>query len=546
MPSYISLLRLKNFKPFGNNNIADVRLAPITLIYGPNSAGKSSLVQALRLIRQSTNAFYAEHGKDNDITTRGGDVDLGGYLSIVHRHNPKATLSIELQISDLTGDTDGTNINYCFDYAAEREEENYRGVLKTIRISLTNIQLRGSKCKGSIELKRFEEPPSDFKTALNKKPGRPAQWAGGLFHTTKCNISKIASGLPNNTQAAMYHSLNKFISQLIFGRRPPVDVKGYPEIFFGADYLPIAYIPSKLPPEFKDKLPIGSKESKGGVADEAALLRLGVSLNRPILFASRELEKTLRNFSYLGPLRAAPARIHELTNDEIDGVGDQGEHAVRILFKDSIRNRRGMKLIGLVNEFFIRLGIPYELSIESLESKREELSKSVIAMSLKDRRNRKLLVSPTDVGTGISQLLPILVEGAAACATKQSRSSPTSLICVEQPELHLHPKLQAELADFFILTKTTRDEPPAASQTSRIKGGVQWILETHSETLMLRFQRRIREGTLSNKDLSVIYVDPLPNGGAQAFELRLGENGDFLDEWPAGFFEDAFNEKFSV
>jgi len=95
----------------------------------------------------------------------------------------------------------------------------------------------------------------------------------------------------------------------------------------------------------------------------------------------------------------------------------------------------------------------------------------------------------------------------------------------------LHPKLQANFADFFI--STAADEK------------CQWIIETHSEALILRIQRRIREKTLQAKDVAVVFVHPDNDEGSLIFNLRLSETGDFIDEWPGGFFEERFNEMFS-
>ena len=98
------------------------------------------------------------------------------------------------------------------------------------------------------------------------------------------------------------------------------------------------------------------------------------------------------------------------------------------------------------------------------------------------------------------------------------------------------------MADFFIDTAYLVETPTPAER--RYGRSVQWILETHSETLVLRLQRRIREGVLSPKDVSILYVDPRGDQGAVIEELRLDEEGEFIDVWPDGFFAESFNEMF--
>ena len=69
-------------------------------------------------------------------------------------------------------------------------------------------------------------------------------------------------------------------------------------------------------------------------------------------------------------------------------------------------------------------------------------------------------------------------------------------------------------------------------------------LETHSETLMLRLQRRIRQKKIKPEDVSVLYVNPVKDEGSVIMELELDEQGRFLDEWPDGFFEEGYREMY--
>ncbi len=137
-----------------------------------------------------------------------------------------------------------------------------------------------------------------------------------------------------------------------------------------------------------------------------------------------------------------------------------------------------------------------------------------------------------DVGFGVGQVFPILIEGLA---------SEARVICVEQPEIHLHPRLQANLADFFIETSAAHSGPEASPSKPATKPR-QWILETHSEAMILRIQRRIRDGSLDPKDVSVLYVQNDGGDSSTAQRLRLDEEGRFLDEWPDGFFDESLRE----
>ena len=148
-------------------------------------------------------------------------------------------------------------------------------------------------------------------------------------------------------------------------------------------------------------------------------------------------------------------------------------------------------------------------------------------LSLVDTRNGTT-VSPRDVGTGISQVLPILVSAFAL---------QDHLVAIEQPEIHLHPALQAELADVFL--RSARDRRN------------RFLVETHSEHLLLRIMRRMREtsdGELPDgapavrpEDVTVLFVEP---DGPHSIirEMPLNERGELVRSWPGGFFEEGLRE----
>ncbi|QRK07784.1 AAA family ATPase [Archangium violaceum] len=139
-------------------------------------------------------------------------------------------------------------------------------------------------------------------------------------------------------------------------------------------------------------------------------------------------------------------------------------------------------------------------------------------------------VLPSEVGAGISQLIPVVV------AAIEGRGG---LTLVEQPEIHVHPAVQVGLGDLLI---------EAASREGSRRT---LLVETHSEHLILRLLRRIRETTekelaedapaFSEDKLSVLYVEANP-GGVRVRLLRVDERGEFVDRWPKGFFAERMEE----
>ena len=139
-------------------------------------------------------------------------------------------------------------------------------------------------------------------------------------------------------------------------------------------------------------------------------------------------------------------------------------------------------------------------------------------------------ISPSNMGIGFSQMMPLVASAFG---------SENSLIAIEQPELHVHPALQTELADLFIQSAKER--------------GNRFLIETHSEHLILRVLRRIRETTRNSRpegkpaikpeDVAILYVQP-GESGSTVQELRIDEQGRFVDNWPQGFFEERLDEMF--
>lgn len=152
----------------------------------------------------------------------------------------------------------------------------------------------------------------------------------------------------------------------------------------------------------------------------------------------------------------------------------------------------------------------------------------LVELFLRDGKGRKHLFE--DVGSGLGYLLPVL------CAVFE-RSGWCSTCFIQQPELHIHPALQAAMGDVFI----------EGSEEDR-----QVLIETHSEHLLLRILKRIRQTHLqvtiapelkiNANHVCVLYFDPSPDGTTTVKRLRITEDGEFMDRWPRGFFAERDQE----
>jgi hypothetical protein len=228
------------------------------------------------------------------------------------------------------------------------------------------------------------------------------------------------------------------------------------------------------------------------------------------------LQRALQSVVYLGPLRLPESRTLTFSNDTVENVGQLGDRSKEAFFQSSRRAQ------NTINRWLDRLEIDYRVTVDEM-SDSNPIRGTALSMTLKKRGNDPVIRGVYDVGFGISQILPVIIQGVI---------SSNQTICVEQPEIHLHPRLQAHIGDFLIDTALSKRRSPAN----------QWIIETHSELLIQRVQRRIREGVISRDDVSVLYVDPGHLSGSVIKELRLDDSGAFIDGWPRGFFEESFEE----
>jgi hypothetical protein len=545
-------LTIKNFKPYGD--IASVRLAPITLIYGPNSSGKSSIIQSLLMMNQTLNSEQAR-GR-NDLITRGTNVDLGNFSSILHRHDEDKTLQLGYEFSARSSSRSSASMDDRFrrggvanpfagvtlDFNAVRlAERHVVPLLNSVSLKVNDFNnknfefcLNRSASAAAAQLRR--ELGEDLEEDVDAPEGSPE--LGGAGESQRGDLFQLGGDVPVNELTQFLHN---YWENYSFARRsgqnaylPPVHkiddglninwellkdlkLRRSRKRFLGNDFLPSEII-----------------GDEANVDDRFAACTK--SFSDVMQRFDKKLQQTLRGLSYLGPLRNHPARHYVLDGVPGTSVGSRGEQVVQILFHDLQKENGRSPLLNCLNEYCVKFEIPYKFDLRNVG---DEVTGDVIVLSLTDTRTN-VRVGPADVGFGIGQLLPILIEGILI----NERQLTSRMVCVEQPEIHLHPRLQAVMADFFIDTAMIGSERSGIFSFNRFNkfNGMQWILETHSEALMLRLQRRIREGLITNEDVCVLYVDPRGEKGSVIQELRLDSDGEFIDLWPDGFFVESLSE----
>lgn len=225
----------------------------------------------------------------------------------------------------------------------------------------------------------------------------------------------------------------------------------------------------------------------------------------------RSIYSSLINLDYLSALRLAPSRTYAYSGEQHKKIGASGENSMSILAMNSLsKSGKGAAMVSAVTAWLKSSGMAKDVRVKDLAGRFFEVQVNHPSSDFHQ--------NIADVGFGISQVMPVLVGGL--------NCSRGSTFLVEEPEIHLHPRAQAELGDFLL----------------RLKGsGVQVIAETHSEHLVLRLLQYVASGRLKPEDI-VFYSVQGVDCGCGVEKIEVDEKGMFLSDWPSGFFPERLNE----
>ncbi|MCY3902330.1 MAG: DUF3696 domain-containing protein [Caldilineaceae bacterium] len=436
----LTRLRLESFKSWQDTE--SVALKPKTGFFGANSSGKSGLIHALLLLKQTADSA------DRAIVFHFGGaatrVDLGDFKSVVHGHETDRALGLYLtwrtERSFEVTDTDrnqsvAQSSDVGFQVASRLVGTGPRKRLVVDRMSYRVGEATFGMRRGSGSKYRPFTENADFN--FFRRRGRPSD----VTSLVKCY------GFPDTVRANYQNA--GFLSDLEFA-----------------------------------------------------------------------LEKRLEDIYYLGPLRAYPQRVYPWSGAQPTDMGQAGESVVDALLaarQQGLKISPGYRKRRLTLEQYValwlqKLGLIHRFRVVPVA----EGSRLFEVRVQQSPKAAEVLI--TDVGFGVSQILPVLV----LCFYVPEGST----VILEQPEIHLHPSVQAGLADVFI--------------DAWEKRRVQVFVESHSEHLLRRLQRRIAEEKLSREDVG-LYFCTAEEGVSKLDALQVDMFGN-IHNWPQDFFGDQFGE----
>jgi predicted ATPase len=461
----IKTLRLRNFKAFQDTD--DIELKPITVLAGPNSGGKSSILQSLLLMKQTLETTVPEIA----LNLEGRFLQFSRFSELVFGKPPLRSCEVGYGIRLETG----IPIEVIPDY-------------------YPNLAIPEDADELPLE--------SDLEFFFRYKEVKEGERRVVL---DRFNMRSMVQSIPGPE-----------FSITSLGKRYKVEMKGVD--------LPEPYQGREIGLVFFDHfLPLFLKPKPATEGETSPLLQLDPIFWHPLRALEAELESHLR---YLGPLREEPRRAYLHSGSPLPEIGQRGENAAQLLWLEKDENveylpslveePRELTLQEAVSSVFQHLGIPQPINVRT-----EKSIVYQILFGIKDSKGKRKQVTIADVGFGVSQLLPVIVMGL--------RAPRSSLLLFEQPEIHLHPRLQANLADFF-LTLALSDK--------RI------LVETHSDHFINRLRLRIAEDPTNElrDKVSILFVRPPHDGqGAIIEPLRVDRYG-VIENWPPDFLPESADE----
>jgi hypothetical protein len=545
MTSLIKSISIKNFKGFSDE--VRIELRPITMLFGANSAGKSSVLQALQYVRE----ILERENTNADRTLQGGDaVDLGGFLNLVHGRDPQRQIEVEVEM-----ELGVTSIPELVPDAFEdwqTTDESVWWMYETLQAVRRSVRTVGVRLHIGWNEQREQPVVQGYEISTN------GEWCLSIFASSDGRDAQMRINRTNpifmvavSDGEAILTELDDFVNPEDLGELATNQgTTGAHEGLEKASVWPSLF--SAVQDAGMERPGDGLRAWLGGF--RGAMPRLDQMLYIPApgakgannVYMVREftaflswltigptllLREQLRQMRYIGPLRRIPPRGLNVSLTKSDAAWSDGMAGWETLLTGS------QELVERVSDWMqspTKLGTGYAVVRKSYQEcdtghpTPQPIGPVRKRVHLQDAA--MLTLQPQDVGVGISQVLPVVVAAQDGSA---------SVVCIEQPELHIHPAVQVGLGDLFI--------------DGALNQGLSFLIETHSEHLILRLLRRIRE--VAESADAAMGQEPTPatigvyclnkrNGAVVIDEIPVMTSGEFSKPWPQGFFDERGAELF--
>ncbi len=536
----ITAIEIENFKGIGERQ--RIEFAPLTLIFGANSSGKSTIVHALHYLRE---ILKTGNGDIDEIRSTDGELRLGGFENLVHRHetNRKICIRIETKMQDdasLHSHMNGLK-RWLGDEFDGKVLEQVKNLGLEIEIEKANFSRLGFPTIDRLQLildgKQFAE--------INATDVMGNGGAGTVAHVCTIDLDHPTLTKINTTTALRFVAEKCHFSFENYDAETGENLRDI--------YETIGALPTSQSHGFGTYIRDDDTQPEFEIL-ESFLREFLVGI---VVESIQHINDNLDDFGHIGPIRDIPERHLRKSISKRQISWYRGKAAWQVLLEDTPKTLGKFEGRPPWSRFYVDLQeaieAPYRIERVGLWKSTEEewcagspkhANRSHLELVLRDLRT-DTIVSLEDVGVGLSQVIPVIV-GAGSDSLK--------VLYVEQPELHLHPKQQAMLGDVFAMCAKMRFEKDSSEGSNPVSELRTTIVETHSELLILRLLRLVRETNLgvasakgiklTPRQLKVYYVGSNEEGTLFK-EIQISDTGKFIQPWPDDFFELDFQERFA-
>ena len=483
----INKISLENFKGF--KQIKNMDIKPVTILCGTNSCGKSSILQSINLIRQT----LENQDPKQPLLLNGRFVHLGAFKNIIFQHDMNENVSFEFSFKITRKMRLGVRPYYFILSEMRPEKSNRSSQIVDYYVHYkTSLKTTEKKSGGAYMRRPIRVSYCSFKVEAIDQNEEVIP--GGFFE-----ISHVRGNSYNLKWGNIRDRFRHF------------EDEGYVERISGEE-LGIV--------EFLNIFPSFVKYS--GEKEKRSLRTITFLFHRAYSF----LRDIFLSYTYIGPLREEPSRRY-IYEEEVKEIGIKGENAAYFYFAEQDKSIENHYFYDNTNDSFvlkrkIRLSSAVQNWLDNMDIKnfKPKPLQEIIYLTLISSLSKKTRVNIADVGFGVSQIFPIILEGL--------RMPKGNTLLLEQPEIHLHPKMQMQMADYFIALALS---------------GKKVIVETHSDHVVNRLVRRIVEDESGQlKDLiGICFIKPTESGAV--FEEINIDSNQGITNWPVDFFDQTATEQ---
>lgn len=516
-------IQLHNFRSLKDTGLQ--KLAPITLLIGENSSGKSSFLRVFPLIKQSINKRTSGpilwSGDTDDY------VDFGSFEeTVINDDSDSISFRFKYTVSSLYKSyyaiRENKNTKYDIDFSFTVKSNKGKDFVSSFQVYINSDKFYFNLENNVIELNdsfKYKAPKEKTTTSDIFINGRFAAVECTAFDFTLPNIDEIWGEL---NKSLCTQTKDKDKNDYMFYMLPELTLdvglqlinnKKLEEVLAKTNKQQSRIYYSQLKKLFDTLV-----EKDSDPVDLENLLKICCFYT--IFSEIEECVKTyFKNVHYIAPLRATAERYYRLRNLAVDEVDYQGKNLA--IFINSLSVERVKNFNNWTMEHF-------GFSISTGKDKGH------ISLLIKVKNSDKE-VNLSDSGFGYSQILPIITQLWDLSSRPSSNRGNFSkknliplIVAIEQPELHLHPAVQARLAKAFI----------ASIHLARMHGyQLQLLLETHSDTIVNYLGRAIAKNELDSNDVSIVLFEKRENDNKTNVENSFFDDDGYLKNWPYGFFE---------